>query len=162
MSTTLTATFPDLAFTPDTAGASFHGTPTMPVSALAWSLADAADVPEADAHAPVVAHPAAAAPTSARPPISRVAIVGMLFGGVTVVAALGAIVARISLDYFIVDCAETRDGRLLVFEADNTAIVHDMDPPEVFPYKSPQMRRIFDAFAAMIERRSRKNQEWAA
>ena len=77
-------------------------------------------------------------------------------------AALGAIVARISLDYFIVDCAETRDGRLLVFEADNTAIVHDMDPPEVFPYKPPQMRRIFDAFAAMIERRSRENQEWAA
>lgn len=92
MSTTLTATFPDLAFTPDTAGASFHGTPTMPVSALAWSLADAADVAEADAHTPAVAPPAAAAPTTARPPISRVAIVGMLFGGITVVAALGAIV----------------------------------------------------------------------
>lgn len=86
MSTTLTATFPDLAFTPDTAGASIHGTPTMPMSALAWSQADAADVAEADAP------PAAAAPTTERSRISRVAIVGMLFGGVTVVAALGAIV----------------------------------------------------------------------
>lgn len=78
------------------------------------------------------------------------------------VAALAGIVTRIGLDYFIVDCAETRDGRLLVFEADNTAIVHDMDPPDVFPYKPPQMRKIFDAFAAMIERRSREKQEWAA
>jgi glutathione synthase/RimK-type ligase-like ATP-grasp enzyme len=77
-------------------------------------------------------------------------------------SALAGITERIGLDYFIVDCAETKDGRLLVFEADNTAIVHDMDPPDVFPYKPPQMRKIFDAFAALIERRSRKNQEWAA
>lgn len=77
-------------------------------------------------------------------------------------AALAGIATRIGLDYFIVDCAETRDGRLLVFEADNTAIVHDMDPPDIFPYKAPQIRKIFDAFAAMIERRSRKNQELAA
>jgi hypothetical protein len=49
-----------------------------------------------------------------------------------------------------------------VFEADNTAIVHDMDPPDVFPYKLPQMRRIFDAFAVMLERRSQRDQERAA
>jgi hypothetical protein len=77
-------------------------------------------------------------------------------------AALSGIAERIGLDYFIVDCAETRSGALLVFEADNTAIVHDMDPPGVFPYKPPQMRKIFGAFAAMIERRSRENQEYAA
>jgi hypothetical protein len=76
--------------------------------------------------------------------------------------ALRGIAERIGLDYFIVDCAETKNGSLLVFEADNTAIVHDMDPPGVFPYKPPQMRRIFDAFAAMIERRSQKDQECAA
>jgi len=76
--------------------------------------------------------------------------------------AFAGIATQIGLDYFIVDCAETRDDRLLVFEADNTAIVHDMDPPDTFPYKGPQMRRIFDAFAAMIERRSRENQELAA
>lgn len=89
MSTTLTATFPDLGFTPDTAGGSIHGVPTMPMSALAWSLVDGA---EADAPPVAVVPPTAAAPTAAKPRISRVTIVGMLFGGVTVVAALGAIV----------------------------------------------------------------------
>ncbi len=77
-------------------------------------------------------------------------------------AALTAIAARIGLDYFIVDCAETEAGSLLVFEADNTAIVHDMDAPETFPYKSSQMRKIFDAFAAMLVRRGLKNREQAA
>jgi hypothetical protein len=37
-----------------------------------------------------------------------------------------------------------------MFEADNAAIVHNMDPPDVFPYKAPQMRKIFDAFVAML------------
>ena len=32
-------------------------------------------------------------------------------------------------------------GSLLIFEADNTAIVHNMDPPDIFPYKAPQMRQ---------------------
>ena len=40
---------------------------------------------------------------------------------------------RIGLDYFTVDCAETKDGSLLMFEADNTAVVHNMDPPDCFP-----------------------------
>ena len=54
------------------------------------------------------------------------------------------------------------DGSLLIFEADNTAIVHNMDPPDIFPYKPPQMRKIFDAFAAMLERRARHGRERAA
>ena len=65
--------------------------------------------------------------------------------------ALNGIAKRIGLDYFTVDCAETNNGSLLIFEADNTAIVHDMDPPEIFPYKAPQMQRVFDAFADMLE-----------
>lgn len=76
--------------------------------------------------------------------------------------ALSGIAERIGLDYFAVDCAETRCGSLLVFEADNTAIVHDMDPAEVFAYKPPQMHRIFDAFATMLERRARFGREHAA
>ena len=75
--------------------------------------------------------------------------------------ALSGIAERIGLDYFAVDCAETRSGSLLVFEADNTAIVHDMDPADVFGYKPPQMRRIFDAFATMLERRARFGREHA-
>ena len=77
-------------------------------------------------------------------------------------AALAAIYHRIGLDYFIIDCAETRDGSLLIFEADNTAVVHNMDPSVVFPYKPPQMRNIFSAFAAMLERRAGLAREQAA
>ena len=61
---------------------------------------------------------------------------------------------RIGLDYFAIDCAETRDGRLLLFEADVAMIVHAMDPPELFAYKQPQMRKVFDAFQAMLRRRA--------
>jgi hypothetical protein len=77
-------------------------------------------------------------------------------------AALAGIAERIALDYFTVDCAETKNGSLLIFEADNTAIVHDMDPPDIFPYKVPQMRKVFDAFAAMLDRRARHRRERAA
>ena len=42
--------------------------------------------------------------------------------------ALAEMAARIGLDYVLIDCAETKDGELLVFEADHCAIVHDMDP----------------------------------
>jgi glutathione synthase/RimK-type ligase-like ATP-grasp enzyme len=76
--------------------------------------------------------------------------------------ALAGMIDRIGLDYFMVDCAETKDGSLLIFEADNTAIVHNMDPPEIFPYKAPQMQKVFDAFAAMLERRARHARERAA
>lgn len=76
--------------------------------------------------------------------------------------ALAGLIDRIGLDYFTVDCAETKDGSLLIFEADNTAIVHNMDPPEVFPYKAPQMRKVFEAFAAMLHRRAGHTREKAA
>ena len=76
--------------------------------------------------------------------------------------ALAAMIERIGLDYFTVDCAENKRGELLIFEADNTAVVHNMDSPELFPYKAPQMRRVFDAFAAMLVRRARDGREHAA
>ncbi len=72
--------------------------------------------------------------------------------------ALMAIAQRVGLDYFAIDCAETRDGELLIFEADIAMIVHNMDPPELFPYKEPQMKAIFAAFANMIETRARKEE----
>jgi hypothetical protein len=76
--------------------------------------------------------------------------------------ALAAMADRIGLDYFTIDCAENRRGELLIFEADNTAVVHNMDSPEVFPYKPPQMRKIFEAFAAMLQGRARRGREHAA
>jgi glutathione synthase/RimK-type ligase-like ATP-grasp enzyme len=76
--------------------------------------------------------------------------------------ALAAMADRVGLDYFTVDCAENRRGELLIFEADNTAVVHNMDSPDLFPYKAPQMRAIFEAFAAMLYRHTRDNRERAA
>jgi glutathione synthase/RimK-type ligase-like ATP-grasp enzyme len=76
--------------------------------------------------------------------------------------ALAAMADRVGLDYFTVDCAENRRGELLIFEADNTAVVHNMDSPDLFPYKAPQMRAIFEAFAAMLYRHARDNRERAA
>ncbi|HTW34809.1 MAG TPA: hypothetical protein VMD53_09335 [Rhizomicrobium sp.] len=66
--------------------------------------------------------------------------------------ALREIASRIGLDYFAIDCAQTCDGKLLVFEADNASIVHNMDPADIFPYKGPQMRKVFDAFVAMLHK----------
>ena len=65
-------------------------------------------------------------------------------------AALGLIARRVGLDYFAIDCGEMPDGRLVLFEADIAMIVHAMDPPDLFPYKAPQMRKVFDAFRAML------------
>jgi len=81
----MTDTFPNLEYSSDPASGSLHGAPTMPFSALAWSAAE----PEEPAVQPEPA-PAPVA-SAAKPRISRVMIVGVLFGGVTVAAAVGAI-----------------------------------------------------------------------
>jgi glutathione synthase/RimK-type ligase-like ATP-grasp enzyme len=70
--------------------------------------------------------------------------------------ALAEMAVRIGLDYVLIDCAETRDGKLLVFEADHCAIVHDMDPVNVYPYKPGAMRKLFAAFAAMLKDKARQ------
>ena len=68
----------------------------------------------------------------------------------------GALTEAIDLGYFGVDCAEDPEGNLVVFEADNALIVHDMDDEEVFPYKSKHMNRIFDAFETLLEKNRRE------
>ena len=67
--------------------------------------------------------------------------------------ALRAICERVGLDYFGIDCGETPDGKLLLFEVDVAMIIHSMDPPDLFPYKPPQMRKVRDAFRAMLRRK---------
>jgi hypothetical protein len=67
--------------------------------------------------------------------------------------ALRALCEHVGLDYFAVDCGETRDGKLLLFEVDVAMIIHSMEPPQVFPYKAPQMRKVRDAFCAMLRRK---------
>jgi glutathione synthase/RimK-type ligase-like ATP-grasp enzyme len=62
------------------------------------------------------------------------------------------IAALTGLDYVGFDCAETSDGRLLIFEIATGMVVHDMDDPDTFPYKIPQIRRVADAFHEMLRR----------
>jgi hypothetical protein len=66
-------------------------------------------------------------------------------------AALAEIHARIGLSYLGIDCAETPDGRLLIFEVDNAMIVHALDSEEMYPYKKPAMKKVFQAFRTMLE-----------
>jgi hypothetical protein len=68
--------------------------------------------------------------------------------------ALRGIAERIGLDYVVLDCAESPQGNLLLFEADNGAVVHAMDSAELFPYKIPAMHEIFEATLEMLQARS--------
>jgi hypothetical protein len=69
-------------------------------------------------------------------------------------SALREIGRRSGLDYLIIDCAETREGKLLVFEVGNAMIVHAMDPEHIFPYKADQMKKLFEAFQRMLRSRA--------
>jgi hypothetical protein len=69
-------------------------------------------------------------------------------------AAFAALTAKVGLDYFGIDSAETADGQLIVFELDVAMVVHDMDSAEIYPYKKPAMRRLFDAFLSMLTQKA--------
>lgn len=71
--------------------------------------------------------------------------------------AFSAINQRAGLDYLGIDCAETADGRLLIFEIDSCMIVHAIDPVDIFPYKQPQMHKVFAAFRQMLLHAAAKN-----
>ena len=68
--------------------------------------------------------------------------------------ALEAIEERFGLEYFGIDCAELPDGRLLVFEGGVDLAAHDMDRPDVYPYKSAHMQKLFAAFREMLKHKS--------
>lgn len=68
--------------------------------------------------------------------------------------ALDAVFQRTQLDYVCIDCAETADGRLLVFEIEHAMVVHAMDPEDLFPYKQPHMRKVKNAFRDLLLRRT--------
>jgi hypothetical protein len=65
--------------------------------------------------------------------------------------AFDALYRGIGLDYFVIDCAEMPDGRLLLFEVDVAMIVHAMDSSTTFPYKKPAMRELFCGFQAALQ-----------
>ncbi|CAK0774328.1 RimK family alpha-L-glutamate ligase [Gammaproteobacteria bacterium] len=65
--------------------------------------------------------------------------------------ALRKIQEKIGLPYFGIDCAETKSGELLIFEIDNAMVVHSMDSENLYPYKKPAMKKLFDAFHLMLK-----------
>jgi hypothetical protein len=72
--------------------------------------------------------------------------------------ALASIAQRLELEYVGIDCGETPAGDLLIFEVDSGMTVHAMDPVDIFPYKQPQMRKVFRAFRRMLMDHAAGNQ----
>jgi len=70
--------------------------------------------------------------------------------------AFKALADSVGLDYFGIDCAESKDGNLLIFEACAALNVHAMDCEKLFPYKKPAMQKIFDGFHQMLIDKSSK------
>ena len=64
--------------------------------------------------------------------------------------ALRDVARHSGLDYLIMDCGETQDGKLLIFEVGNAMIVHAMDPEHIFPYNATQMAKLFRAFQGHV------------
>ncbi len=71
-------------------------------------------------------------------------------------AAFKTLTDSVGLDYFGIDCAESKDGNLLIFEACAALNVHAMDCEKLFPYKKPAMQKIFDGFHQMLVDKSNK------
>ena len=67
-------------------------------------------------------------------------------------AAVNAIGAAMGLGYAGVDFSLLRDGRLLLFEANATMLVHPEAADGPLAHKNPIIQRIFDAFAEMLAR----------
>ena len=69
-------------------------------------------------------------------------------------AALREVGKHLNLDYCGVDFSLLPDGRVLVFEANATMLVHLENPDDpVLGFKNPYVQRIFDAFESMLARR---------
>ncbi|MDR3659907.1 MAG: hypothetical protein P4L86_05765 [Mycobacterium sp.] len=85
MSTNITATMPALAFASGETAGRLPAAPTLPAGALAWSAEEPVD--ELNVPAPVVATPKRTRTARTTPGL----VAAMLFGAVTVAAALGAI-----------------------------------------------------------------------
>jgi len=64
--------------------------------------------------------------------------------------ALDTICQRMQLDYLVMDCAETRDGELLLFEIDHGGVVHAMDVEQIFPYKNEHIHKAQMAFRELL------------
>lgn len=66
---------------------------------------------------------------------------------------LHGIAQAVGLEYFGIDCALERNGRIFVFEADPAMLVHSRDSIELYPYKHRYIPRIYRAVEAMLDAR---------
>jgi hypothetical protein len=73
--------------------------------------------------------------------------------GAQALAAVAAVGERLGLDYGGIDFSVLADGRVLVFEANATMVVHPETPDGPFAYKNQAVQTILDAFDAMVARR---------
>lgn len=69
----------------------------------------------------------------------------------TIMARIGQ---TLDLDYCGLDFSLAPDGRVLVFEANATMLVHPEDEDSPFAYRNPAVTRITSAFQALLERRA--------
>jgi hypothetical protein len=69
--------------------------------------------------------------------------------------AVPAIAAALGLEYVGIDCAQLRDGSLLVFEADTAMLVHALDTSDAGRAKRAGVDRIRTALHALFDRRAR-------
>ena len=67
--------------------------------------------------------------------------------------AIGEAAHRLGLDYAGMDCTVLPDGRVLVFEANATMLVHLRESRKIFAYKHTHVPRIIDAMSEMVLRR---------
>jgi len=68
-------------------------------------------------------------------------------------AAFDSIVEAAQLDCFDIDCAETIDGRLLVFEAGAAMLTHVADPSPLHPYNPPSCVKMSAALVRALTAR---------
>ena len=73
--------------------------------------------------------------------------------GPRAMAALAAIGRRLDLDYAGVDFTLLPKGRVLVFEANATMLIHKQGVNSVLAHKNPFVQRIVDAFENLQARR---------
>jgi hypothetical protein len=70
--------------------------------------------------------------------------------------AIAEIGARLDLDYCDLDFSRLPDGRVLVFEANATMLVHPEADDGPFAYRNTAVSRITGAFQALLARKAGK------
>jgi hypothetical protein len=66
-----------------------------------------------------------------------------------------AVATRLDLDFAGIDCAPLPDGRVLLFEANATMLVHVTGSADEFGYQHAHIPLIRDALSALVTRRMR-------